>query len=208
MSAADLPVAVQAVGWAGNACFFSRFFVQWWLSERARRSVAPPAFWWLSLGGSLSLGLYASWRETYVLLAGYSLNGLIYARNLWFQRGEARPLSARGAVAVAVAAAGALASTGVIEARHRDESVLAWIAVACVGQAFWSARFVVQWFASERAAVSHFPRLFWWLSLAGNALLLAFAIHLRDAVLIAGFVPGPVVQIRNLMLGGGGGGER
>jgi lipid-A-disaccharide synthase-like uncharacterized protein len=44
--------------------------------------------------------------------------------------------------------------------------------------------------------------VFWWLSLAGNALLLAYAVHLRDPIFIAGFVPGPLVQVRNLMLQG------
>ncbi|HPF15211.1 MAG TPA: lipid-A-disaccharide synthase N-terminal domain-containing protein, partial [Planctomycetota bacterium] len=37
-----------ALGWLGNVGFFSRFFVQWLASERAGRSVAPQAFWWLS----------------------------------------------------------------------------------------------------------------------------------------------------------------
>ena len=72
---------------------------------------------------------------------------------------------------------------------------LGWIGNVC----FFS-RFFVQWWATERASQSHFPQLFWWLSLVGNPLLLAFAIHLRDLVLIAGCVPGPIVQVRNLML--------
>ena len=75
-----------------------------------------------------------------------------------------------------------------------------WLTIGIVGQTLWTARFLVQWWSTERAGASHFPRLFWWLSLSGNALLLAYAIHLRDAVYIAGFVPGPIVQIRNLML--------
>jgi len=187
-------------GWFGNVCFFSRFFVQWWQSERAGRSVAPRLFWHLSLLGTITLGLYAVSRQTYVLVAGYVLNGLIYARNLTFQRGEAETLSPRLASLLAALSVLVLVAASLFELRYRADSSLAWIAVAAVGQAFWSSRFVVQWWASERTAESHFPRLFWWLSLVGNALLLAFAIHLRDAKFIAGFVPGPIVQIRNLML--------
>lgn len=190
----------DVLGWFGNVCFFSRFFVQWWQSERAQRSVAPRLFWHLSLLGTITLGLYAVSRETYVLVAGYGLNGLIYARNLSFQQGDAQGLSPRIASLLAAMAVLVLVGASLFELRHRADSSVAWVAIAAVGQAFWSSRFVVQWWATERASESHFPRLFWWLSLVGNALLLAFAIHLRDAKFIAGFVPGPIVQIRNLML--------
>lgn len=191
----------QVLGWVGNACFFSRFFVQWWQSEKQKQSVAPPLFWWLSLLGAGTLGVYALEQQTYVLLTGYSLNGLIYVRNLWFQRGAAKALSTSAVTGIALFVAVALVCAGVYELRHREETSLAWIVVAGVGQSLWSSRFVVQWWASERAAHSHFPRMFWWLSLGGNALLLAFAIHLGKPIFIAGFIPGPLVQVRNLMLG-------
>ncbi len=46
----------DALGFVGQAMFFSRFLVQWIASERAQRSYVPSAFWWLSLaGGSISL---------------------------------------------------------------------------------------------------------------------------------------------------------
>lgn len=191
-------------GWFGNVCFFARFFVQWWQSERARRSVAPTGmFWYLSLLGTITLGVYAVSRETYVLVAGYALNGLIYARNLRFQRSDVVSVAPRVASVLAIAAMAVLIAAGVYEQRHRAEASAAWLVIAVLGQAFWSSRFVVQWWATERLSESHFPRLFWWLSLAGNALLLAFAIHLRDPKFIVGMVPGPILQIRNLMLGSG-----
>jgi lipid-A-disaccharide synthase-like uncharacterized protein len=194
----ELVLALRVAGWLGNACFFSRFFVQWWMSERARRSVAPASFWWLSLAGTVGLGAYALGRETYVLFAGYVLNGLIYARNLGLRRRRGIPAGA--ATALALATAAVLVASALWELRERPQSRIEWVVVAAVGQALWSSRFLVQWWASERASHSHFPRAFWWLSLAGNALLLAFAMHLPDPVLIAGFLPGPLVQIRNLML--------
>ncbi len=48
--------------------------------------------------------------------------------------------------------------------------------------------------------MSHFPPTSWWLSLLGNALLLAYTIQLGDFKLIVGYLVGPVVQIRNLVL--------
>lgn len=193
--------AVQALGVVGQACFFSRFFAQWWASERAKRSVAPPLFWWLSLGGSLAVGLYAYSQHTHVLVVGYVIGALLYARNLWFQRGATRALSSRTATLLALAMAAVLTAAALWELKHRTDPSVGWVVVAGIGQFIWSSRFVVQWWASERAAHSHFPRAFWWLSLAGNALLLAYSVHLQDAVFIAGFVPGPLVQVRNLMLG-------
>ena len=53
-------------GWLGQACFFTRFLLQWAASERARRSVVPRAFWWLSLAGAALMSGYASWRRGFV----------------------------------------------------------------------------------------------------------------------------------------------
>lgn len=195
--------AWQALGWLGQACFFARFFVQWLASERAKTSVAPPVFWWLSLAGAIGVGAYTLQVGEPVLLAGYAVTGCIYARNLWIAR---RPGARLHPIALSlIAAAAALALFGIegVKMRAGLGDAPAWLALGIAGQALWSSRFVLQWWASERAGHSHFPRAFWWLSLAGNALLLAYAIHLGDPVYIAGFVPGPIVQIRNLMLGRG-----
>ena len=43
------------VGFAGQALFSMRFIVQWWYSERQKRSVIPVAFWFYSLAGGVTL---------------------------------------------------------------------------------------------------------------------------------------------------------
>ena len=63
-------VGLKALGWAGNAFYFSRFFVQWLQSERAGRSVASKGFWWMSLGGAACLGSYALLNSDTPLLVG------------------------------------------------------------------------------------------------------------------------------------------
>lgn len=75
-----------------------------------------------------------------------------------------------------------------------------WIAIGFLGQGFFSARFLVQWLASERRKTSVIPKAFWFLSLAGSAVLLAYAIHRRDPVIIAGQLPGLFIYTRNLWL--------
>lgn len=77
---------------------------------------------------------------------------------------------------------------------------LVWIAVGFLGQALFSARFVIQWLASERARRSIVPTAFWWFSLAGSAVLLAYAVHRRDPVFITGQAAGLAIYLRNLQL--------
>lgn len=75
-----------------------------------------------------------------------------------------------------------------------------WIGLGLLGQALFSARFLVQWLASERVRRSVVPTAFWWLSLAGGATLLTYAIWRRDPVFILGQGAGLFVYVRNLML--------
>jgi lipid-A-disaccharide synthase-like uncharacterized protein len=54
--------------------------------------------------------------------------------------------------------------------------------------------------ASERVKRSIVPRAFWYFSLAGGVTLLAYAIHKRDPVFIAGQGLGLFVYLRNIYL--------
>ena len=73
-----------------------------------------------------------------------------------------------------------------------------WIAVGFLAQGLFSARFLVQIVASERARRSVVPAAFWTLSLLGGAMLFAYAIHRRDPVFILGQGFGLVVYLRNI----------
>ncbi len=75
-----------------------------------------------------------------------------------------------------------------------------WLIVGFAAQALFAARFIVQWIASERRKESHIPLAFWYFSLIGGALLLAYAVHKRDPVFITGQATGLVVYLRNLHL--------
>ena len=75
-----------------------------------------------------------------------------------------------------------------------------WFVLGMVGQAVFFSRFLVQWIASERQGRSYVPLSFWWLSLAGSMLLLAYAIHRTDPVFVLGQAFGWVVYARNLVL--------
>ncbi len=75
-----------------------------------------------------------------------------------------------------------------------------WVLVGFVAQFFFTARFAVQWLASERAGRSVVPVAFWFLSMAGGTMLLIYALHRRDPVFIAGQTLGLFVYVRNLQL--------
>lgn len=75
-----------------------------------------------------------------------------------------------------------------------------WLGIGFFAQLMFSARFLVQWLASERAGRSIVPLLFWYLSIAGSALLLAYAIHRKDPVFILGQSMGIFIYSRNLYL--------
>lgn len=74
--------AWKAIGWAGNAIFASRVFVQWYSTEKKRQVHVPVAFWWLSLTGSLILLSYALYRRDSVFILAYAINWAPYIRNL------------------------------------------------------------------------------------------------------------------------------
>ncbi len=75
-----------------------------------------------------------------------------------------------------------------------------WLLVGFLGQALFSARFLVQWLASELRRESFVPLAFWWFSLAGGVTLLFYAVWRGDPVFITGQAFGLLVYIRNLML--------
>ena len=73
-----------------------------------------------------------------------------------------------------------------------------WLAVGFMGQALFSARFLVQWLKSEREKKSVFPIAFWYFSIAGGVTLLSYAIHKQDPVFIVGQASGLFIYLRNL----------
>ena len=79
-----------AIGFTGQALFSMRFIVQWWCSERKKRSVIPVAFWYFSLAGGVTLLAYAIYRQDPVFIVGQAGGLFVYSRNLYFIYRERR----------------------------------------------------------------------------------------------------------------------
>lgn len=75
-----------------------------------------------------------------------------------------------------------------------------WVLFGFLAQMMFMGRFVIQWIASERARDSVVPLAFWYFSLIGGVMLLAYAIYRRDPVFILGQAMGIAVYARNLWL--------
>jgi lipid-A-disaccharide synthase-like uncharacterized protein len=72
------------IGLIGQFVFGLRFILQWLASESRKKSHIPNSFWFLSLGGSLILLCYSIHIKNPIFMISFSVNSLIYLRNLHF----------------------------------------------------------------------------------------------------------------------------
>jgi lipid-A-disaccharide synthase-like uncharacterized protein len=84
------------IGLLGQAFFSMRFLVQWIASERRKESVIPISFWFFSIGGGLTLLIYAIYRLDPVFIIGQSAGLFVYLRNLYLIRRKERTLAEAG----------------------------------------------------------------------------------------------------------------
>ena len=75
-----------------------------------------------------------------------------------------------------------------------------WLYIGFFGQVLFFMRFWIQWIASEKKKKSVIPQSFWYYSLGGTIVLLAYAIYRRDPVYIVGQGSGLFIYMRNLTL--------
>lgn len=75
-----------------------------------------------------------------------------------------------------------------------------WVMFGLGGQLLFTARFLVQWIASERAGRSTVPLAFWYFSLSGGIVLFTYAVYRADPVFILGQSLGVFIYSRNLYL--------
>lgn len=84
---------------------------------------------------------------------------------------------------------------------HVDTALeLWWVLFGLFGQIMFTARFLIQWIASERVQKSVIPVAFWYFSMGGGLILLSYAIYRRDPVFVLGQSMGVLIYARNLWL--------
>ena len=75
-----------------------------------------------------------------------------------------------------------------------------WKVIGWIGNVVFFSRFFVQWWATEKKKEVVVPNAFWWLSLLGSLLLLAYGLHRRDSVFIFAYAFTWIPYIRNLVI--------
>ncbi len=184
---------VMISGLLGQAIYGLRMILQWAMSERAKRSVVPRSFWFLSLAGFLFSLIYGVFKPEPVYLLGILPNGFIFARNLLIRR----PASTARLGPLAAAALTFIVWAAWTRPHFGDP---AWATFGMTGSIVYGSRFVVQWWVSERRGISELPQRFWWVSLVGSLMILVYAWHRLDPVMIFGFTFSPIPYVRNLIL--------
>jgi lipid-A-disaccharide synthase len=203
------------LGFLASLAFFSRFYLQSLLSERAGYSHVTRSFWVLSgLGNALLLS--HSWIQVqYPVGVIQALNLIISIRNweLSHVRHPARsckwvlcafPLSVLllSLLFWLRAPAYSFSELHWMRASHRCSAVLSpfWHIVGWCGMTLFATRFWIQWAETEARGESHLSARFWSLSLLGGILSFLYFCRLGDTVHILGYGTGLAPYLYNLHL--------
>jgi lipid-A-disaccharide synthase-like uncharacterized protein len=82
----------------------------------------------------------------------------------------------------------------------RSTTDLIWEAIGVGAQLLFASRWLVQWIFSERAERSIVPIQFWYISISGGVILLAYGVYHISIAIIIGQLGGLAVYTRNLVL--------
>ncbi len=196
---------IYSIGFLAQILFSGRLFVQWALSEKAKKVITPSLFWQMSLIASFLLFVYGYLRDDFAIMLGQALTYYIYIRNLQLQ-GEWKkaPKGVRFFILIfpILIVIYAFNNNKIdIDNLFKNDAIPLWLLIlGSFAQLIFTLRFIYQWMYSEKHKKSVLPFGFWLLSLIGSLLILSYAIIRRDPVLLIGHLFGSIVYIRNLIL--------
>lgn len=208
------------LGYLATAVFGSRLLLQWLQSESKGRSVVNRSFWQLSLIGNALLMLHSLIQIQFHVCVVQACNAVVAWRNLNLMQTEGRRFSRRFTVSIFLAAICLTVLLFVIQGaflpggyhawfripvnpwqQHEgSEAALLWHAVGFAGILLFNSRFWIQWWFAERDQRSYLGPSFWWMSLIGEVLCLAYFLRIGDIVNLIGPAFGMIPYFRNLVL--------
>ncbi len=202
-------------GFLSSLAFGLRFFIQWWKSEQAGRSIVPKSFWVLSCIGNALVAIHSLIQLHFPIYILQSQQMVLAWRNLnimgprpWSRKNTIWLLIGSGLAATLLFAAQQPflppASFGWVRSPKVYESSPEfgfWIHfIGCFGIAAFSLRFWLQWWEAEHSGKSVLSRQFWWISIIGTATAGAYFFLLSDWVNLIGPVCAIIPYSRNLVL--------
>lgn len=196
---------LYGLGFLAQMIFGLRMVSQWISSEKAGYSVSPSFFWKASLIASILFLIYGVLRTDPVIVLGQFLAYYLYVRNLHL-KGDWLNASRSLRFISLILPPGIILSAFLMG--HGSSwatwpMTKTWPAIfltGLAGQLLLNVRFVFQWYYSERAGLSYFPRLFWILSGAGSLMVILYALHRRDPVLFMAQAMALLIYGRNIFL--------
>lgn len=93
-----LPISLEwhLAGFFGLALFSSRFWIQWWCSEKQKTSYLSPSFWWISFIGEMLCLIYFLKIQDPVNSIGPAFGLIPYIRNLMLIHKRKQPKKIEG----------------------------------------------------------------------------------------------------------------
>jgi len=196
---------IYAIGFFAQILFSGRMIIQWVLSEKNKKVIAPSLFWQLSLLASFLLFVYGWLRDDFAIMLGQTLTYFIYIRNLQLQDEWVKlPRFFRiflWIFPILIIVYGYNNNEYDINDFLKNEAIPAWlILLGSIAQIIFTFRFVYQWIYSEKKKESSLPLGFWLLSITGSSLIFVYAIIRQDPVLLVGHLLGLIVYLRNVLI--------
>ena len=208
------------LGFLAALAFSGRMLLQWLTSESKGRSVVMPAFWKLSLWGNILLAIHALIQVQFHVCLVQVCNGVISWRNLNLMHPPSEQTTKRRTLEIMFSLIVLLIAIfwlqgylflGDSQAWFRIPSTpwqnnaglnvpFGWHLLGFLGLILFSSRFWIQWWYAEKRQMSYLGRAFWWVSLTGEGLCLAYFLRINDPVNFIGPAFGLIPYIRNLML--------
>lgn len=206
------------LGFLAALLFGARVVLQWIASEKEQKSVVTKNFWILSIIANLCMTVHSLIQLQLPLMLVQAGQGVLSWRNLDLMGPKPKQRSLP-AVIWLLAGIELICLTlfiyrctffenwslmrvpkGPWDHSPEEFAPLMWQIVGIAGIILFASRFWVQWIFAEKKVLSHFSEAFWWISLVGALLSLAYFAKINDIVNLLGPALGLLPYARNLLL--------
>lgn len=202
----DFAQQLYPLGFIAQICFSLRFLIQWLSSEKKKESHVTALFWKISLIGNILLALHSYIQGQYAILLIQLFQAFISIRNIDLLKKNLIPSK----IIIWISCCYCCAIPLLIfsprflcmpSPLQRDLTLsFGMYLFGTIGLLLFASRFWIQWLSTELLKKSHFPLLFWWMSLLGALICSFYFILLKDPVNFFGTFFAMVPYARNLML--------
>lgn len=196
---------IFSIGFTAQLLFFTRSFIQWIKTEKARKIISPVIFWQLSLIASIIMMIYGILRSDPAIIIGQLITFYIYIRNLQISKSWKKipayfryliPFIPPSFVLIVLFSSG-FNSLNLISEKNIPIQLMIF---GIIAQIVFTFRFVYQWIIAEKNRVSVLIPGFWIISVIGASLTIIYAIIRMDPVLFLSNTGGLMMYTRNIIV--------